>query len=58
VIIVICRPSVQDITSRLKTIAMGEKMSLEKDALEMLVTMSGFDMRQIVNTLQMWKTTS
>jgi len=37
---------------------MGEKMSLEKDALEMLVTMSGFDMRQIVNTLQMWKTTS
>ena len=51
------RPTKQQIAKRLVEIAQREGMFLEANAAEVLVEQVGNDIRQAINTLQMWRTT-
>ena len=52
------RPTKQQIASRLVAVAKGEGMLLEQNAAEMLVEQVGNDIRQALNSMQMWRASS
>jgi len=52
------RPQVGSIVKRLKMVAKAEGLEVEDAALEGIVQSSGNDIRQVLNALQMWRTTS
>lgn len=52
------KPSANDIVKRLGFIARKEGLRIELSGLEKIIEFSGNDIRQIINLLQLWKTTS
>ena len=52
------KPSANDIVKRLGMIARKEGLRIELSGLEKIIEFSGNDIRQIINLLQLWKTTS
>lgn len=50
------RPATEAIVNRMMQICKVENMHAEKEALAMIVESCGGDLRQVLNTLQMWKT--
>jgi replication factor C subunit 1 len=52
------RPTKQQIATRLVAIAKGEGMLMEQNAAEMLVEQVGNDIRQALNSMQMWRSSN
>jgi len=52
------RPQIGSIVKRMKQVAQAEGLRVDDAALEGVVASSGNDIRQVLNALQMWRTTS